>query len=289
MKFKGTIIGMMLGAFFIAPQAVHAADLFFEPIEGPEGPGFTVSVRVLFDEPINALEGVLIFDPGVLSVRRVNPSPVGVPLWIQPPAVTEPGELSFAGIFPGGIGARFTDRVSLFEVTFEGLSDERTTLSFRDVRVFLHGPDAQEDVVRSIPIIAIIEPEDLGEPEIVEDTIPPQPFRISVFSGDLIEGKKAVAFFLARDLQSGVAKYEIRLRLFGVFGDWEETLSPSLLSSRWPWSIIDVRATDHAGNTRVARHVPTVLIVTYVLLGIIVVLIFGLWMWRIRWLRRKAF
>lgn len=268
-RFLTTVI--LLGAGLLMPRVVHGAQLYFEPSDSHEGPGFSVELMVQFDEPINALEGVVRFDSSLVSLHRIIESPAGVPLWIEPPSITGDGVLSFAGMFPGGIGPVLTDRIPVLTLTFQALQSGTMQLEISDARVFLHGPTAREDSVRSVPLRVVLEDSDIGAVSDISDSDPPGEFGLEIIRDAPVDDGQTVAIFYARDVGSGVLSYEIRERLLGIFGSYRETKSPSRLSRRWPWSIIDVRVSDRAGNHTVARHVPITLSATYLLLGLFVV------------------
>ncbi|HXV26865.1 MAG TPA: hypothetical protein VD862_02500 [Candidatus Paceibacterota bacterium] len=239
-------------------SGASAAELHFEPDLTHEGAGFTVNVVLKLARPVNAVQGVLEFDDDILELHRIDPSPSGVPLWIETPALAERGRIPFAGIFPGGIEPRLTDRIVLFRVAYAAERTGSARLSFNDVRVLLHTAEPADDEVITVPVTAVLGEGDLGIPDPPEDRIAPEPFTVNI-----VTEPAALAVFNARDLQSGVARYEVRERFLGLFGGYAPAVSPYELSAAWRWSIIDVRAADHAGNVRTARHVPAMLVIVY--------------------------
>lgn len=264
----------------LLPSVAYAAQLSVEPGATPEGPGFRVQVVAQYDRAINALEGSLRFDPSFMRISRVIESPSGVPLWIERPRETSPGVFSFAGIFPGGIEPLLSNRIVVLDITFEALKTGTTEISISDARVLLHAATPTEDELELLPITVRIDGDDIGVPVIPEDTQEPEDFDIHVSSDTGLYAGDTVALYLARDMQSGVDTYELREKILGVFGVYRQTDSPSTLSPMWRWSIIEVRATDRAGNAAVARYVPKTLVAMYVLFGLLI----G---WRVRRTRRR--
>jgi hypothetical protein len=107
----------------------------------------------------------------------------------------------------------------------------------------------------------------------VPDTIPPEDFVPMVSRHESVaDGSYFVAFF-AVDKDSGVLRYEVREqpRILSLFTDkfgtqWKETRSPHILAFQSWGSIVEVRATDAAGNSTVSKTVKP--------FGLIIVIIF---------------
>jgi hypothetical protein len=264
---------LILIAFVLCaiPAVAEAAELFFEPVPEHTGPGFTVRAVLRLDHGVNALEGVIRFDADAVSVSRLNAAPSGTPLWITEPAADASGSIAFSGIFPGGLEPRLTDRIALMELSFAGLRTGPSRLRFEGVHVFLNEPQPREDAVRTVPLTVILDESDIGRPDVPADSSPPEPFSVAV-SPDV----PRLAVFSARDTGSGIAGYELRERLLGLFASgWTTGSSPHELSARWRWSILEVRATDYAGNARTARLIPGSLIALYAILAVVAVLVIG--------------
>lgn len=247
-----------IGHLLLALPA-HAAEFYFEPAPDAPGPGFSVRLMMRLDAPVNAVQGEVRFDPAFVSVQSLSDNPSNIPFWIERPHVAGTGTVGFAGIVPGGLQPGPVDRVPLFTATFSVLQAGRTRLSVSDALVMLHQDPPEPDRVTSVPLTVVLGPADVGEPAAAADAVPPEMFAISVIRGAPVRDGWASAVFSTRDLQTSVAGYELRERFLGLPGDWHNAVSPASLSWRWPLSIIEVRATDVAGNERVARTVPRTL------------------------------
>lgn len=238
------------------PVTGLAAEFSFEPVQDAPSPGFTVQIVLGIDRDVNAFEGVIQYDEEVVAVAQIREGAGAVPLWVERPNVTDPGALSFAGVFPGGLQRNVRDHITLFEVVFEALVPGTTTLTIEESSVYLHGPDGDLDNVRAIPLIVTVDNDDIGTPDVGVDKIPPESFDVAIVRDVPVGERSTVAVFSTRDFQSSVAEFAIRERFLGLFGSWHTTESPAVLSIRWPFSIIDVRATDYAGNSRVEHATP---------------------------------
>lgn len=273
MKRSSRLIGLLSGiGLLVFPVFSYATELSVEPDRNHAGPGFTIRLILQYDRPINAIEGILTYDEETVRVARIIESPAGVPLWVERPFNDDAGHLSFTGIFPGGIEPRLTDRLSVLDISFEALKEGEVVLGLENVRVLLNAPVPTEDDVRVLPLTVRIGSEDIGAVAEPDDTVPPQVFDVNVVSDSGLYGGKAVAVYHARDLESGIDYYEIRQRFLGVFGLWQPAEGITELSGLWRFSIMEVRATDRAGNSAIARHIPLTLYGIYVLFGMLVVL-----------------
>ena len=237
----------------------RAAEFSFEPIHDTPETGFTVRVMLGITDDINAFEGVVRYDSALIEPALINDGSGVVAFWVERPHRVTGGTIRFAGIVPGGLQKNVRDRVELFSVTFSVLSAGTAELSVDDALVYLNTPGAVQDTVRSVPLSVILDDSDVGTFESGEDSVPPEPFMPEVVRGLPVGDGATVVVFAVRDFQSGIATTEVRERPLGLFGAWEERGSPSVLSWWWPFSIIEVRATDHAGNIRVERTVPMTL------------------------------
>ena len=260
---------LFLVGVLLAPLFAHAAELSVEPNTDHEGAGFSVDIVLQFDEAVNALEGVLTYDDSLVRAARIHESPSGVPLWVSAPAVTDDG-LVFAGIFPGGIEPRLTDRITVMTVIFEVLQAGTTELGLGSVRVLKHSAIPTDDDVRTFPLTVRADASDIGPVSDADDEMPPLSFRIMVPADSGLYDDRHVAVFRTRDLDGTVERYELRERVFGLFGTYRSVSSPAVLSPLWRWSIIEVRATDGSGNVVSARHIPITLVATYVLMSVFV-------------------
>ena len=155
------------------------------------------------------------------------------------------------------------------DITFEALIPGEIYLTLSDVRVLLNKAIPEDDEVRVIPLTVRTRSDDVGLPKLPDDDTLPDSFDIYVSTDSGIPGG-AVAIYGTRDHQTGVHTYEVRERLFGVFGRYRQADSPAELSPLWRWSIINVRATDRADNAVTARHIPLSLVAVYVLFGLLV-------------------
>ena len=119
------------------------------------------------------------------------------------------------------------------------------------------------------------------------DTLPPEPFEITIGQNPSIFAGQYFLTFAAVDKTSGIDHFEILETRKGK-GKWERGESPYLLKDQSLTSIIKVKAVDKAGNERIAEIVPPLNPFPYrtrilVLIGMLILIgAGGVW-----WLMRK--
>ena len=119
------------------------------------------------------------------------------------------------------------------------------------------------------------------------DTLPPEPFEITIGQNPSIFAGQYFLTFAAVDKTSGIDHFEI-LETRKSKGKWERGESPYLLKDQSLTSIIKVKAVDKAGNERIAEIVPSLNPFPYrtrilVLTGMLILIgVGGVW-----WLMRK--
>jgi len=119
------------------------------------------------------------------------------------------------------------------------------------------------------------------------DTLPPEPFEITIGQNPSIFAGQYFLTFAAVDKTSGIDHFEI-LETRKDKGKWERGESPYLLKDQSLTSIIKVKAVDKAGNERIAEIVPSLNPFPYrtrilVLTGMLILIgVGGVW-----WLMRK--
>jgi hypothetical protein len=215
-----------------------------------------VSVRMEPLQPVNAVEGQVLYDDSLLEVEAVNDSGSPVTLWIEHPHATESGTLSFAGAMPGGITSGLSKDFTLFTVSFRVKAAGAATVSLSNVLMYLHQPDAQRASVAQSGATFRVSSGAQNASYAAGDRTPPQAFTISVYSAPGEGGATRFAAFSTTDKESGIARYEIRERWLGMGGSWRSAESPTALADDLLLSIIDVRAIDNAGNSTSARAIP---------------------------------
>lgn len=126
-----TYIASVLAFFYFSYSFAEAASLFIAPSSGNYnvGSNFSIVVKVnTSGQPINAAEGVIVFNPNELSVVSLSKSGSIFNLWIQEPEFSNAlGNISFGGIIfnPGFTGSSGT----LLTINFKAKAVGSTIIS----------------------------------------------------------------------------------------------------------------------------------------------------------------
>ena len=250
------------------------------------GQEFTVTMFVNSEgETINAVEGALTLPPS-LEPRSVNSGNSLISLWAEQPTI-EGQTVSFGGITPGGWQG---SEGLLFSVRVRALDVDTLSLGVTELRTLLHDGEATETTSNVVPLVLVIDPN--IPPMVLEeepvDQEPPEAFTpLVVQEPTLFNGDYALVF-QTQDKGSGVVRYEVyeskAPQEYIPDEAWHIATSPHRLTDQSHSSYIYVRATDGAGNSRVAivepderapRDVP------YVPIALLVVVLIGIFVWRI--------
>lgn len=203
---------------------------------------FKVEVVLDSEEPINALEGELVFAGDYASLEAISDGNSIINFWIQRPQVTTDNHLEFAGIIPGGFKG---GKGSLFTLVFKSkrrfITGEKTAdfIVAQKVRGFVN--DGQPAAAKLVFLAS-----DLVVPSETKDDIPPENFTPVIGRDPLMFAGKYFLVFAAQDKDSGVNYYEVK----EGSRSFERAESPYLLENQSLTKNIFVRAVDYAGNIR---------------------------------------
>lgn len=281
---------MLIVIFFLllAPFGqVNAARFFF--VSSAETLGVNEEIEVILKidtegEIVNAVGGRILFPDTILEGIDITTGDSIIPIWVQRPELTDEGALSFSGIVPGGF-AGFIDPLTpsvylpgeLLRFTVRGKSEGSAALRIEGAQALLNDGVGTPAVVASVPVTVRVHGD--GEKRVaVEDTLPPEPFVVSIETDPAIFDGNYFLVFNAQDKQSGVRYYEVQE------GDrqWRQAESPYELRDQLLTGRVLVKAVDGAGNARIVEVVSgeslrTPLHIT--LAAVILLLIFSVIIW----------
>lgn len=254
--FKIFLLGMtLLGAGFFSSAVpalageikffLREADFLFDE--------FKVEVILDSEEPVNALEGELVFLGGYASLEAVSDGNSVINFWIKRPQTTAGNILEFAGIIPGGFKG---GQGGLFTMVFK--SKDRLNpgdkipgfIIAQKVRGFLN--DGRSSVAKLVFLpfdlvvpLAVATTESGGQTK-PKDSDPPENFQPEIVSEPLVFAGKYFLVFGTQDKDSGVNYYEVK----EGGRSFRRVESPYLLENQLLTEWILVRAVDNAGNRR---------------------------------------
>src|SRR3989344_5997971 len=182
---------------------------------------------------VNALEGTLVLPEG-MRIREIQTGNSVILIWLEKPRQTG-NAITFAGIKPGG----FTGKQPVFSINGDFAAQDLDGVRFTSVSALKNdGSGASVPARMSLSLASFRADSEL--PEEFTPTIASDP---NVFDG------KFFLVFATQDKSSGVDRYEVREGRWGFFREAE---SPYLLKHQGLNRDVYVKATDNAGNERVA-------------------------------------
>lgn len=314
----------LLCVLFCVSHVAQAATLYIDPPQPSlnRGDAVTLSVRLDTDEAagecINSIDGVITYNDAI------NPVDISIgqsifPLWVEQPTIDkEKRQITFAGGIPNGYcgrvegDPRLTNTILQLVFRAPGLSvgtapvDNQGSVAFApETKAYLNdgfGTEANlQTLGAQITLNQVVGNEivDDWRDTVAADTIPPEPFSVTLGRDDFAAQQQYFIEFNTTDKQSGISYYEVieelpeEARLFG-FGaataPWLETRSPYILKDQTLRSTIRVRAIDKAGNEYIATLAPqnatNDALYIYIALGsVALTIIIAVVVWF--WLRRR--
>lgn len=263
-------------AFFIATPVLSAEIILeSEKPSSSTGEEFLVSVSLNTEnEPLNAVEGKVIFPADLLIIKEIRSGNSAVNFWIEQPRSTQAGEILFSGITPGGL---VRPKEFLFSIVFRGEKEGQGAILLAGLRILKNDGIGSSAVAKTTPYqFSISSGVSTTAKEIkpITDLEPPEDFKPMITKDPNIFDGKSFLIFATQDKGSGVASYKIREGRLG----WYKTVeSPYLLKYQALNKKIFVKAVDNSGNERVAVLYPQVITWQNKLLeifGIILVIVF---------------
>jgi hypothetical protein len=194
---------------------------------------------------INVVDGTITFE----NARIVSTTTGGsiLELWPQLPTVTDGTTVTFAGGTPSSV---FGKTLRLFTVAVTPTTNQPIIARITHAHAYLDdgtgSPVAIPDATIEIPVVLQQQNNDSLAASIADDTIPPQPFTITLGrEAATYDGRYFISFY-STDGESGIQTYEI------IEGTeiTRTTSSTYVLKDQSLSKNITVRAIDAAGNVR---------------------------------------
>lgn len=247
---------------FILPFSSDAAQIFFGVHEKNIGLNSKMEMGVFLNtggEPINAIEGEIIFPADFFEFQGIYNGNSLLTFWIKQPVLISQGVVSFSGIVPGGFAG---PKGYLFSIILKTKQrGESLIISSNNEKILLNDGDGSEAKITKAPMgLNIIEqsPQETFTP--LYDSISPESFMPQISKDkNIFDGKYFLAF-TTQDKISGIDHYEImEYPQFGSFKglfykkQWIMAESPYLLQDQTLRSVVYIKAVDRAGNERVLK------------------------------------
>lgn len=254
--------------YILNPSPSFAANFSFD-VPNQVGVRQDFQVDVLLDtqmEDINAIEGKIIYDKNVLTLKEVRDANNIISLWVKDPAQQKnTGIIEFSGITPGGFNS-FTQTKSIFSLVFRANAEGQTDLKTEGMLVLLNdgrGTPAKTTVAKIVKIN--IDKNFVSSQPIltVEDKESPEPLFVEIIKDKSIFDNQWVVVFYGHDKKTGIDHYEFAEQKGEQAVDykklsWQLAQSPQVLSDQTRASFVYLKAIDRAGNEVVAVVPPIV-------------------------------
>lgn len=255
-KLLTVVFSFSLLVFSLATPAL-AAVLYLEPAEGEyhRDDTFTVEARINTEgEYINTVKVDIAFSQDILEIKDFSKGNSILILWVEEPEFSnQNGTISFSGGIPGGYQGW---NGLLGRIILKTKKQGTAELKFqKSSQVFLNdGLGTPADLKTRGAKFNILaqsseKPINIWQEELEKDNVPPEPFEIEISQEPSIFEGKYFIIFSTTDKQTGLDYYEVNEGK----NDWQRAESPHLLKDQGLKGIIQVRATDKAGNERIAE------------------------------------
>lgn len=212
--------------------------------------GAVFEVRVTTTVPVNAWQGRLIL-PNDLKVRSISYGNSIGDVWQTPPVLSAIGSGN-AIDFIGGTTASFSGDGPLFQFVAAPPVRAEQLISFDRAATRLYGGNGG-----GLRVAATLQPLTVNSEDLLSasssalqiDTVPPEPFAVTLTRNAAVFGGKDAISFYATDRESGIDHYEIEEHtVHGTIG-WHRAENPYMVGQNT--NAIFVKAVDRAGNARI--------------------------------------
>lgn len=245
---KFIILGAVCFLFF-GFEAVSAAEIKLEAKPVEIGLNQDIIVDLILksrEENINAISGVVTFPPNQLELKQVRAGNSIVNLWVENPQVIAPGEISFAGITPGGYVG---DAGPIFSLVFKAKQVGDNQIGLKNPTVLINDGLGTAAQVQVLPANFRIGAQAMAAVSVPSDENPPEEFKPLLSRDPAFLDNQWFLVFLTQDKGSGISHYQT---CEGLWGKCETATSPYLVKNQKINSAFKVKAVDLSGNERVA-------------------------------------
>ncbi|MEI7498349.1 MAG: hypothetical protein WCK11_03645 [Candidatus Falkowbacteria bacterium] len=293
-------IFLTLGIIFCLGKGVetHAAQMTWRTT----GLNFSVDQQIKADiflatenQSVNAISGIIHFPSDKLSLQKISDASSLIGLWITTPTELKPGEISFAGIIPGGSAQA---EGKLIGLQFVAKTTGIAPITMDSLEVLLNDGLGSSVKTKISPLKLIIGDaklnQDIAQENIVTEFNRPESFQPEIIKNENVLNNQWALIFFTNDKESGIDHYEVaeqaawgwRSKIIRGNINWHRAVSPFRLSDQFRNSYIYVKAVDHDGNERVVLIPPNqilswvqkfqtylVIIITIIILSLATVII----------------
>ena len=250
-------VGLTLLALFPLTSFTSELRLDASMVNVRAGEEFSVETVLFTDEPVNAVEGRIIFPEDMLVVKEISDGNSSINFWVERPRSELPGVVIFSGVTPGGFSGVNN---LLFSVTFEAKKTGMATISISNAKALQNDGEGTEAALSLRNVAVEIKAGDSStRKEEVKDTVQPEPFALSVARNPSVYDGEWFVAFATSDKDSGVSRYEVkefRFSFLSFLSPWTHAESPYVLKDQNLKSYTVVKAIDYTENERISIVAP---------------------------------
>lgn len=241
----------MIIILFTPVSRIFATEIFFETVEDIVRVGNESQIDLMINtegKTINTIEGKINFDSKIFDIKEIKDGNSVVNFWIEKPNL-ETGQISFAGIVPGGFSG---PRGLVLRIVVVPKITGESQFLIKEAKVLLHDGLGTPELLRSesfnLEVVAAGSGQDTKS---LKDNVPPESFRPEIGRDENILNGKWFVVFSTKDKDSKIDHYEVKEVWFPVLAFLKKSQiveSPFVLDDQNLRSYVFVKAVDQSGN-----------------------------------------
>lgn len=260
LKKKFTILTLILFLLTAGASSAKAVKFRLVPRNTNQQPWQSLDLFLDAEgEPINALEGKLVFDKIFLEALSVSDGNSIINLWAEKPQIKD-NTIIFSGIIPG---AYINNNGLILSATFKAKQTGATEIKISEARALLNDGQATPAKLTLSPLSLKTNATGTAAEPSLADKEAPEDFKPAVSSNPDLFDNKYFLVFASQDKNSGLDYYAVYESFWPKNknqispDDWQKADSPYLLKDQKLSSYIYIKAVDRAGNQRLVELKPT--------------------------------
>ncbi len=215
--------------------------------ETTTGEQFLVDVILHADEPLNALEGKVVFSENLLSVVEIRDGNSVINFWVEKPHLEKPGSVVFSGIAPGGFTGANN---SIFSIVFEAVGTGMAAIALEGTKVLKNdGLGSEALFATHDTTVSVKEGDRSVRKEVIDDRDAPEGFTATMVQDPNLFNGAYTLVFATQDKLSGIDHYEVKE---GKYAFYQKVESPYKIKHQRLERRIFIKAIDRAGNERLS-------------------------------------
>ncbi len=281
MKYFSLQFFLTIATLLLLPISHAAAAHVSLSVVGSATIGVPLLIDVLVDpegESINSADITVSFDADRYDFSGYVEGDGAIGWWVATPHEFEPGRVQFSGVILGGIERLYDSHapemlaVPVARLRFTPRENGNASFTVVHAKLLRNDGTGSSLSARTSGVRVAAKTATVPLATAPIDETPPLPFSITLVEDSTFGKSPRLAVFDARDEESGIRTYEVRIN----GGHSREVQSPYVLPRRlFPYTLT-ARAIDFSGNYRDAEitvqgrgSVPALAIAAVVLLGIV--------------------